>query len=261
VVRTGFVRAIEERMTSESILPRPTACPVPAPRAAGRSGAATAHAAPVGFAVPGFVARVIGRLRSATLLPRVRRGLADPDSPLPGGPAADIPAAPTALPPGRPTITDLYHAHRVELVRLAALLVDDTEAAQDIVQDTFTAAYRSHGTGLTGIDDPLRYLRRGVVNGCRSLLRRRRTARAWVPPHEPPAPSPEEDAIRAEEDHELRMAINQLRPRQREVLVLRYFGGLSEADIARTLRVPQGTVKSTANRALKALHRMLEPRR
>lgn len=243
-------------MTTESILPRTFGRPIRANRstAAGASGRAGR------LALPELLGRALARLGGGALLLRVRRDLAEPDAHLPGD-VADHPAAPTAIPPGRATITDLYHAHRVELVRLAALLVDDPEAAQDVVQDTFAAAYRRYGTGLTGIDDPLRYLRRGVVNGCRSLLRRRRTARAWVPPHEPPAPSPEEDAIRAEEDHELRAALNQLRPRQREVLVLRYFGGLSEADIARTLRVPQGTVKSTANRALKALHRMLEPRR
>lgn len=179
----------------------------------------------------------------------------------PGLPAtADAPAGVGTPAPELRDITELYHAHRVELVRLGAFLVDDPEAAQDVVQDAFAAAYRRHGAVLTGVDDPLRYLRRSVVNGCRSVLRRRKTARAWVPPHLPPAPSPEDDAIRAEEDHQLRAAINNLRPRQREVLVMRYYGGLTEAEIARTLKVPQGTVKSTANRALKALHRMLETR-
>lgn len=197
-------------------------------------------------------------LRMGRELAEHREGLRPPAA---GPPTADVPSAVAVAPPGGLTITDLYHAHRVELVRLAALLVDDVDAAQDIVQDTFAATYRRHGLRLTGVDDPLRYLRRGVVNGSRSLLRRRRTARAWVPPHLPPAPSPEEDAMRAESDRELRAALDRLRPRQREVLVLRYFAGLSEADIARTLRVPQGTVKSTANRALKALHRMLEPSR
>ncbi|MEU8138182.1 RNA polymerase sigma factor [Streptodolium elevatio] len=196
----------------------------------------------------------------AGVLLRMGRELADRHEDL-RPPADDLPSGVTAAPPGGLTITDLYHGHRVELVRLAALLVDDVDAAQDIVQDTFAATYRRYGARMTGVDDPLRYLRRGVVNGSRSLLRRRRTARAWVPPQLPPAPSPEEDAVRAESDRELRAALDRLRPRQREVLVLRYFAGLSEADIARTLRVPQGTVKSTANRALKALHRMLEPTR
>ncbi|UGQ14103.1 SigE family RNA polymerase sigma factor [Yinghuangia sp. ASG 101] len=169
-----------------------------------------------------------------------------------------MPAATSPPPPEQGDITALYHAHRLELVRLAALLTDDRETAEDVVQDAFTAAYQRRGPALAGVDDPLRYLRRSVVNGARSVLRRRRTARMWVPPHLPPAPSPEEDAIRAEEDHRLRAAIDALRPRQREVLVLRYYAGLTEADIARTLGMAQGTVKSTANRALKSLHRMLE---
>ncbi|WP_436788392.1 RNA polymerase sigma factor [Yinghuangia sp. YIM S10712] len=174
---------------------------------------------------------------------------------------ADVPSATSPPTPEHRDITELYHAHRLELVRLAALLTDDTETAQDVVQDAFAAAYKRHGPTLAGLDDPLRYLRRSVVNGARSVLRRRRTARAWVPPHVPPSPSPEDDAIRAEEDQQLRVAIDNLRPRQREVLVLRYYAGLTEAEIARTLGMAQGTVKSTANRALKSLHRMLEAHR
>jgi RNA polymerase sigma-70 factor (sigma-E family) len=156
-----------------------------------------------------------------------------------------------------PTVAQLYHAHRLALVRLATFLVDEQDIAEEIVQDVFTAAYQRYGATLAGVDDPVAYLRRGVVNRARSVLRRRRIARAWISPHTPPAPSPEEDALRAEEDHELRVALRKLRRRQREVLVLRYYENLSEAEIARALGIPPGTVKSTASRALTALHRLL----
>ncbi|MFE5331967.1 RNA polymerase sigma factor, partial [Embleya sp. NPDC056575] len=156
-----------------------------------------------------------------------------------------------------PTMTQLYHAHRIRLVRLATLLVDDQETAEDVVQEAFTAAFRRYGARLGELDDPPAYLRRCVVNGARSVLRRRRTARAWVPPVLPPAASPEDDALRAERDRRLRQALGQLTRRQREVLVLRYWENLSESEIAGTLGIPSGTVKSTASRGLTALHRLL----
>lgn len=154
-------------------------------------------------------------------------------------------------------MTQLYHAHRIRLVRLATLLVDDQETAEDVVQEAFTAAFRQYGARLGELDDPPAYLRRCVVNGARSVLRRRRTARAWVPPVLPPAASPEDDALRAERDRRLRQALGQLTRRQREVLVLRYWENLSESEIAGTLGIPSGTVKSTASRGLTALHRLL----
>ena len=153
-------------------------------------------------------------------------------------------------------ITDLYAAHRLGLVRLAVLLVDDLASAEDVVQDAFAAlARRPHA-----VEDPskaLAYLRVSVVNTARSALRRRRTARAYSPPHDLSPPSPEDNAVLAEEHREVIEALQQLAPRQREVLVLRYWSNLSEAEIARTLDISQGTVKSTASRALVALERAM----
>lgn len=65
----------------------------------------------------------------------------------------------------------------------------------------------------------------------------------------------------AEEHREVLAALDTLAPRQREVLVLRYWEGLSEAEIATTLGLSTGTVKSTASRALRALEAILEEQR
>jgi RNA polymerase sigma-70 factor (sigma-E family) len=149
-------------------------------------------------------------------------------------------------------IAELYAAHRLSLVRLAVLLVDDVGSAEDVVQDAFAALARRPGA----LEDPskaLAYLRVAVVNTARSALRRRRTARAYSPPHDLSPPSPEDSAVLAEEHREVIAALQRLAPRQREVLVLRYWSHLSEAEIARTLGISPGTVKSTASRALAAL--------
>ena len=155
------------------------------------------------------------------------------------------------------TVANLYAAHRLRLVRLAVLLVDDQDTAEDVVQDVFARAYRVWG-GLQEPEKALAYLQRSVVNASRSVLRRRRTARSYVAPHDPPGTGVDSLVILAEEHREVLDALHKLPRRQREVLVLRYWSGLSEGQIADAMGVSAGTVKSTASRALQALERMLE---
>ncbi|MFE7191324.1 RNA polymerase sigma factor [Kitasatospora sp. NPDC057541] len=157
-----------------------------------------------------------------------------------------------------PTLTDLYLTHRLSLVRLAVLLVDHQDQAEDVVQEAFAKLYQRHGEQLDDLDNALAYLRTAVVNGARSVLRRRRTAREYVPPHEADAPSAEDHAVLHDEHRRVLVAMQELTPRQREVLVLRYWSDLSESEIAEILAVSRGTVKSTASRALDALEKKLE---
>lgn len=154
-------------------------------------------------------------------------------------------------------LADLYAAHRLSLVRLAILLVDDLASAEDVVQDAFTA-FAARGTRLREPAAALGYLRTSVVNGSRSALRRRRTARAYTPPHEIPPDGPDARAVLNEEHRELLAALDRLAPRQREVLVLRYWSELSEAEIAEALGISRGAVKSTASRAIDALEKSLK---
>ncbi|MFE4976483.1 RNA polymerase sigma factor [Kitasatospora sp. NPDC056651] len=158
----------------------------------------------------------------------------------------------------RPTLTDLYHAHRLGLVRMAVMLVDHQDLAEDVVQDAFTQLYQRYGEELDDLDNALGYLRTSVVNGARSMLRRRKTAREYVPPHVADAPSAEDHAVLNDEHRRVLVALQELTPRQREVLVLRYWSDLSEAQIAETLGLSRGAVKSTASRALDALEKHLE---
>lgn len=161
---------------------------------------------------------------------------------------------------GPVSLADLYTAHRLALVRLAVLLVDDLPTAEDVVHDVF-AGLATRRAQLRDPSAALAYLRTGVVNRCRSQLRRRRTARAYVPPRAAPVPGPEVDALRREDHREVMAALARLAPRQREVVVLRYWSELSEAEIADTLGISRGAVKSTASRALDALEKMMEGQR
>ena len=163
---------------------------------------------------------------------------------------------------GSATATDvedavaLYSAHRLSLVRLAVLLVDDLQSAEDVVQDAF-AGFLGRRRALEDPDKALAYLRTSVVNNARSALRRRRTARAYVAPHEVEPEDPSGRAILAEEHREVLTALDRLPARQREVLVLRYWSDLSEAEIADALGISRGTVKSTASRGLDALEKLM----
>ncbi|GHH69023.1 hypothetical protein GCM10018793_00810 [Streptomyces sulfonofaciens] len=158
---------------------------------------------------------------------------------------------------GAPRIDELYHHRRLDLVRLALLLVDDLPTAEDVVQDAFAALFGRYGERLAGVEDPEAYIRTSVVNRARSVLRRRRTVRAHAPEREGHAPPAEEYVLLHEEHREVLGALKRLTRRQREVLVLRYWSHLTEAQIAETLGLSRGAVKSTASRALDALEKRL----
>jgi RNA polymerase sigma-70 factor (sigma-E family) len=167
-------------------------------------------------------------------------------------------AEPDPGPQAPRTLADLYREHRMRMVRLAVLLVDDPLTAEDVVQEAFTGLHR-HWSGLRDEAAAVAYLRTAVVNGSRSVLRRRRTARDYVPPHQVNARSAESLAMLSAEHQAVVDALATLPPRQREVLVLRYYGGLSESEIADATGISRGTVKSTASRAMDTVARAMNP--
>jgi DNA-directed RNA polymerase specialized sigma24 family protein len=138
-------------------------------------------------------------------------------------------------------VTTLYHAHYRSLVRLAALLVSDLATAEDIVQDSFAAV---HGMwrALPDTDAALCYLRRSVVRRSRSAPRRQ------LPGISLPG-SAVVSALRA------------LPLRQREVLVLRYFADLTEAEVASATGMSTAAVRNHDTRAMSSLGAALRPAR
>jgi RNA polymerase sigma-70 factor (sigma-E family) len=200
----------------------------------------------------GVVERTLSRLRRLDAESSARGIDADLATRGLGAPAAPAPRS------GRPkTLADLYAEHRLRLVRLATLLVDEPGTAEDVVQEAFAGLHRNW-TGLRDEHAALGYLRIAVVNGSRSVLRRRRTAREYVPPHQVNARSAESLAMLSAEHQAVVDALGKLPPRQREVLVLRYYGGLSEAEIAEATGISRGAVKSTASRALDSVGRWMQ---
>jgi RNA polymerase sigma-70 factor (sigma-E family) len=159
--------------------------------------------------------------------------------------------APTADAAG---VERLYRAQRLNMVRLALLLVDDRETAEDVAQDAFAGLHRQWGA-LASEDAALAYLRRCVVNGARSVLRRRRTVRRHPHPDEASltADGADRRVLLAEEHREVIAALGRLPLRPREVIVLRYWSELTEPQIAAALGISIGAVKSMASRGRDAI--------
>ncbi len=155
-------------------------------------------------------------------------------------------------------LEQLYAAHWRQLVRLSVLLVRDQGAAEEIVQDAFVAVH-DRWSRLRDHDLALAYLRQTVVNRSRSTLRHRAVVSRHLSRSAPPATAPGADAPTLATDRRDAVldALRSLPARQREVLALRYYLDLSEAEIATTLGISRGAVKSHASRGAAALRTLL----
>jgi RNA polymerase sigma-70 factor (sigma-E family) len=163
--------------------------------------------------------------------------------------------------PGRAALgafDETYRSLWWPMIRLAAVLVDDVGAAEDVVQDAFTGLYRRWDT-IADLGAVPAYLRVSVVNGSRSALRRRGTARKHLMTVREDDGVPMDEPMLLSADHEMaRRALGQLPGRQREVLTLRYISELSDAEIAQTTGISTVGVRSAASRGLATLRERLE---
>jgi RNA polymerase sigma-70 factor (sigma-E family) len=153
-------------------------------------------------------------------------------------------------------VTDLFREHHVELVRLALVMTGDVATAEDVVQDAFERLHR-RWPRLLQPERGLGYVRSSVLNGCRSVHRHAAVTRRHAPQlasaetaHADPGPT-------VADRSQLASALRSLPPRQREVLVLRYYLDLDVAEIADTLRIGPSAVRSTCARGLAALARLV----
>lgn len=143
-------------------------------------------------------------------------------------------------------------ARQMALSRTAYLLTGDHHAAQDLVQSALVKTAK-HWSRLVANGDPEAYIRRAMVNEHTSWWRRR-------PPqpveHVPERGTPDQTE-RADSRLALLAALGRLAPRQRAVIVLRFFEDLSEAETSEILGCSVGTVKSQTHDALARLRRAL----
>lgn len=153
--------------------------------------------------------------------------------------------------------TELYSVHHRALVRLAVLLVRDVPTAENVVHDAFVATLAGWDR-LRNAEDALAYLRQAVVNRSRSVLRHRMAVEKAQKETPPDMPSAEHAVLAQLERSAVIAALRGLPERQREAIVLRYYADLSEAEIAATMRISRGAVKSHTARGMAALRAALE---
>jgi RNA polymerase sigma-70 factor (sigma-E family) len=142
-------------------------------------------------------------------------------------------------------LVDVYRVHYGRLVRLAYLLTGHAAVAEELVQDAFVATHRT-GDRLR---DPYLYVRRAVVNRCRSWGRRYTVERT----HRPQPPDPAELAA-----DEMWDALGALTERQRTAIVLRFYEDMPDDRIAAVLGCRQATVRSAIHRGLQSLRRVID---
>lgn len=155
----------------------------------------------------------------------------------------------------RLALAQLYTQERSALLRVAVLLTGSRSDAEDVVQDAFEAL------GRRSLADPARaagYLRVSVVNGARTLHRRRRVA--WR--HQPrlldrDTGGADEGVVLAAEHAEVARLVTALPRRQQQVVVLRYWMDMPDDQIARALGISASTVRATVARSMQTIARGL----
>jgi len=157
-------------------------------------------------------------------------------------------------------VKQLYATQYRLLVRLSVLLVDDVETAEEVVQDSFVAMH-GYWRRLRDPEKGLAYLRQTVVNESRSVLRHR----AVPSRHDvqfgrcgQDLRGADETGLVSDRRRTVRAALRRLPERQREVVALRYYLDMDEADIADALGISRDAVKSHASRGAAALRTLLE---
>ncbi len=150
---------------------------------------------------------------------------------------------------------EVFTEHRTRVFRLAVLMTGNAHVAEEVTAEVFVRVLPKWRAG--GVTDVLSYLRRAVVNETRSRHRHRQhEARAFARWGGGSSTSVDTDRLALAQP--LLAALARLPPRQRAVVVLRYHDDMSEADVAHTLGMAPGSVKSHASRGLAQLRTLLE---
>ncbi len=168
------------------------------------------------------------------------------------------PAATASLPTAaRSEVLAVYEAHYTSFVRLAILLGNDRHTAEDLVHEAFIKLHSHWGR----LDDRSRapgYVRSTIVNLSRGRRRRQAIGLRKVIDAPGVAPSAEEAVLARERRDSVVAALGRLSGRQRECLVLRHYGQLTESEIADAVGVSVGSVRTHVRRGLERLQEELQ---
>lgn len=160
----------------------------------------------------------------------------------------------------RKAVSDLAALYGPELYRLALYLLNSEEEARDAAADIFARLLAT--PGIIPPDRFHAWLMRVAYNHCMDILRRRKTLNRLLPKiyhrmEEHLGPSPEQAAVEADEQAEVRQAVSGLPEQERVMVVLRYYRQMSYSEISYVLGIPEATVGTRLHRAREKLRRML----
>lgn len=152
----------------------------------------------------------------------------------------------------------LYEERHAELVRFATFLLGDVHAAEDMTQEAFMRVYDAWDR-LDHTDQAVAYMRATIVNLSRGRHRRRLVAERKQAPHlvAVPSASAEDDAIGRVGRSAVLDAVSSLPSRQRACVVMRHWLRMTEGEIAATLDVSVGSVRTHTKRGVETLQRKL----
>ena len=157
----------------------------------------------------------------------------------------------SALPP----MTELYQLHRRRALAVARRILHDADEAEDVVQEVFARLLRS-GVHFDGKAAYTTWLHRILVNSSINSLRAKKRRDRLESPLSA-AEDPEESAVSNQRHERFMEALSHLSEQHKLVVTLRDLRGYSYPEIARILRIPEGTVKSVLNRGRTRLMRHL----
>jgi len=159
----------------------------------------------------------------------------------------------------------LYRQYEKLVYRTAYLITGNKEAAEDTLQEVFISVWKSRHTYDPNRGKLTTWLHRITINQCSKEKARRAPAAVSLEekgidlPEMKPQSQPEDILVSKLEYERLLRAMDSIDTKHRAVLVLRYFNDLSYQEIAETLEIPLGTVKSRLNQGLRYLKEKMNP--